>query len=158
MNLILWRHTEAEDLSPDVSNWREADMQRALTARGHKQAKASADWLRRHAPADIRVLSSPAVRAKETAQALRAELEFDSALAPDADVSQVLAALGWPYGRDVIAVGHQPWLGRLASLLLAGSELSWSVKKSGIWWLTSREREGGMGLVLRAVINPEQLL
>ncbi len=81
---------------------------------------------------------SPALRTRETAGALSSKVEVLPDLAPGADVSAILAAIDWPQGHeDTVVVGHQPWIGRLASLLLAGHEINWSVKKSGIWWLSS---------------------
>ncbi len=158
MNLILWRHAEAEELPAALGLSRNADLQRPLTRRGRKQADASASWLRAHLTGEVRVLCSPAVRTRETAAAFAADPQIVPELAPGADVSAVLAAIGWPQGiENTIVVGHQPWLGRLVSLLLAGSEIDWSVRKSGIWWLTSRTRESEAQTVLRAVINPEFL-
>ncbi|AOY93471.1 histidine phosphatase family protein [Cupriavidus sp. USMAA2-4] len=157
MNLILWRHAEAEEAAGPLGLTRNGDLQRALTRRGHQQAQACAKWLRAHAAPGIRVLCSPAVRARETAAALTPQPEIVRELVPGADVSTVLAAVGWPEGPDTIVVGHQPWLGRVASLLLAGSEMDWSVRKSGIWWLASRTRENEAQVVLRAVVNPEFL-
>lgn len=158
MHLILWRHAEAEELSPALSLTRAADMQRPLTRRGHKQAAASAAWLKAHAPADARIVCSPSVRTRETAAALGGDIEVLPELAPSADVSDVLAAIGWPEGAaTTIIIGHQPWLGRLASLLLGGHEMNWSVRKSGIWWISGRTRENEAQVVLRAVVNPEFL-
>ncbi|SDC08911.1 phosphohistidine phosphatase [Cupriavidus sp. YR651] len=158
MNLILWRHAEAEDLPAALSLSRSADLQRPLTRRGRKQAEASAAWLRAHLPADRRVICSPALRTRETAAALTGEPEIMPDLAPGADASTVLAAIDWPQGHDnTVVVGHQPWIGLIASLLLAGQEMNWSVKKSGIWWLSGRTRESEAQVVLRAVINPDLL-
>ncbi len=148
MNLILWRHAEAED-SLD-------DMQRALTKRGRKQAEMGAQWLRSHAPQDLRVLVSPAVRARQTADALKLDYEVEPDLAPDAAPAHVLAASGWPFApRTILIVGHQPTLGRVASTLLAGEDLPWTVKKGGIWWLARRQRQEDFQVTLRAVVNPE---
>ncbi|WP_455282979.1 SixA phosphatase family protein [Cupriavidus necator] len=158
MNLILWRHAEAEALPDALSMSRHADLQRPLTRRGRKQADASAKWLRAHLPADTRVLCSPALRTRETATALTGAPEIVEALGPGADVSAVLAAVEWPERPEhVVVVGHQPWIGRVASLLLAGTEMDWSVRKGGVWWLTGRTRESEAQTVLRAVINPEFL-
>ena len=158
MNLILWRHAEAEELPDPLSLSRNADLLRPLTRRGRKQADSSAAWLRAHLPADTRIICSPALRTRETAAALSSHPEVMADLAPGADVSAVLAAVGWPQGdENIVVVGHQPWIGRLVSLLLAGTEMDWSVRKSGIWWLTSRTRESEAQTVLRAVINPEFL-
>jgi phosphohistidine phosphatase len=54
-----------------------------------------------------------------------------------------------------VVVGHQPTLGEVAALLQGGAEEEWSVKKGGIWWFSSREREGGLEVVLRAVLSPD---
>jgi len=157
MNLILWRHAEAEDASGPLGLTRNNDLQRSLTRRGRQQAQACAGWLRAHVAPGTRILCSPALRTRETAAALNPQPEVVRELVPGADVSAVLAAVGWPDGPDTIVVGHQPWLGRLASLLLAGSEMNWSVRKGGIWWLAGRTRESEAQVVLRAVINPELL-
>src|SRR5690606_24189168 len=99
-------------------------------------------------------------RTRETAEALGGKLELDERLAPDVDVADHLAALNWPEGpgarvKHVVLVGHQPTLGRLASLLLSGTEADWSIRKGSVWWLSTREREGRAQIVLRAVIGPE---
>ena len=57
----------------------------------------------------------------------------------------------------MVVVGHQPTLGRVASLLLAGHEADWSVRKGALWWLAAREREARDQVVLRAVIGPDQV-
>ena len=56
-----------------------------------------------------------------------------------------------------VVVGHQPDLGRVAAVLLAGAEAEWSVKKGGLWWLTHRERGGTSQVVVRAVLAPDLL-
>jgi phosphohistidine phosphatase len=154
MNLILWRHAEAEDAEPDLD--------RRLTGRGRKQAQRMAEWLVPRLPERFAVIASPAQRTRQTADALGCEYKVDRRLAPDADVAHALAAIEWPEGpRDaagtVVVVGHQPTLGRLASLLLAGQEMGWSVRKGAIWWLSTRDRDDRRQLVLRTVLSPEQL-
>ena len=113
MDLILWRHAEAEEGLPDLA--------RELTGRGRKQASRMADWLTPRLPPDVRILASPAVRTRQTAQALGREVEIDESLAPGASAEAVLAAAGWPDAvHPVLIVGHQPTLGRVAARLLAG--------------------------------------
>ena len=148
MDLILWRHAEAEDGGDDLA--------RRLTAKGQKQAERMGEWLDRHLPAAARVLVSPAVRAQQTAHALARKARTVDAIGPGASASEVLRAAGWPDAHDaVVVVGHQPTLGAVASLVLAGEEAGWSVKKGAIWWLSDRDRSGGRSVVLRAVIGPE---
>ena len=150
MDLLLWRHAEAED--------GEDDMKRRLTERGHKQAKAMAAWIRAHQPKDLRIIASPAVRTQQTVEALQLPFETNRKIGPDACVSELIAASGWPQGAgSVLIVGHQPSLGRLASLLLAGHETEWSIKKGALWWLSNRVRRSETQTVLRAVIPVELL-
>ena len=154
MNLILWRHAEAEDGLPDLD--------RKLTPRGRKQAQAMARWLVDRLPERYLVVSSPAKRARQTADALECVYRVDEALRPDVDVAHYLGACEWPTGPveaggTVVLVGHQPILGRVASLLLAGRELDWSVRKGAVWWLSARDREARQQTVLRTVFGPEQL-
>ena len=150
MDLILWRHAEAEDGLPDIS--------RELTGRGRKQASRMADWLNPRLPQDIRVLVSPAERARQTAQALGREFEEMPALAPGARADAVLAAAGWPDAASpVLVVGHQPTLGQVAMQLLAGQAGDLTMKKGGVWWFQGRERGGQLEVVLRAVVAPDWL-
>jgi phosphohistidine phosphatase len=148
MDLILWRHAEAEPGEPDLG--------RRLTAKGIQQAERVAQWLDHHLPATTRVLSSPADRAQQTAQALKRKFRVDAELAPGAPVAAVLAAAGWPDSREpVLVVGHQPTLGEVAAFLLTDHELSWSVRKGAVWWLSYRVRDGMASTVLKVVIGPD---
>lgn len=149
MNLLLWRHAEAEDGFPDAS--------RALTKRGRKQAQHMAAWLAQHLPEDADILASPAVRAQQTAEALGRPFQTSRQLDTGTDAAHVLAAAGWPDGnrRTVLIVGHQPTLGRVAALLLSGEEADWSIKKGAVWWLSSRVRDDETQVVLRAAIAPD---
>jgi len=148
MDLILWRHAEAEDGLPDL--------ERRLTPRGQKHAARIAEWLLQRLPAKFAVLASPARRAQDTAQALGAPFRTVTALAPGAAVRDILGAADWPGRKNaVVVVGHQPDLGRVAALLVSGTEASWSVKKGGLWWLSDRVRDEGAQVVVRAVVAPD---
>jgi len=148
MDLILWRHAEAEEGADDLA--------RRLTHRGQKQAKQMAEWLLPRLPKDLAILASPAVRTKQTAEALALPFKTDRKLAPQASVSDILAATGWPDARGaVLVVGHQPALGQLAALLLSGQEAPWTIKKGAIWWFSNRVRQGETQTVLRCALGPE---
>ncbi|MGE5472475.1 MAG: SixA phosphatase family protein [Bacteroidota bacterium] len=150
MDLLLWRHAEAED--------GEEDLKRRLTGRGEKQARLMASWIREHQPKDLRIIASPATRTQQTAEALQLPFETHRTIGPEACVSALIAASGWPNAPgSVLIVGHQPSLGRLASLLLAGHEAEWTIKKGALWWLSSRVRRSETQTVLRAVIPAEFL-
>jgi phosphohistidine phosphatase len=150
MELILWRHADAKDAAPG-----KPDAERSLTAKGIKQARRMADWLRKRLPADARVLASPARRAQQTAQAFNKHFETLREVGTTADAQSVLKAAGWPDGDGaVVVVGHQPTLGQTAALAVTGRTGDWSVKKGAIWWIESR---GHGETVVRAVIAPELL-
>lgn len=156
MNLILWRHADAEDGVPDE--------RRALTHKGHRQAARMAGWLRERLPDATTVLVSPAVRAQQTAAALaeadprlRSRLATEPGVGTAATPEGVLAAAGWPGGQEtVVVVGHQPTLGAVAARLLAGVRLEWSVRKGAIIWIEHRDR-AGHDVLLRAALSPDLL-
>ncbi len=150
MDLILWRHAEAKEPEGPV-----ADAERELTTRGKRHAEKIAEWLREQPLRNVVVISSPAKRALQTAQSLGLPVKVKTQLGVGACTADLLGAVGWPdYSGAVIVVGHQPVLGRLASLLLAGSEADWTIKKGGVWWFTNRVRQDETQTVLRAVHCP----
>ena len=150
MDLILWRHCEAEAGEPDLG--------RRLTSKGLKQAERMAEWLERHLPDTCRILVSPADRAQQTVTALPRKFKTVPELGPGASVSAVLAAASWPDSREpVLVIGHQPTLGMVVSFLLSGEEAYWSVRKGAVWWLSNRVRDSGAAVVLKTVIGPDFL-
>ena len=150
MDLLLWRHAEAEAGEPDLG--------RGLTAKGQKQAARVAEWLDRNVAGNCRILVSPADRAQQTAAALGRKFKTVAELAPGHTVSELLSAADWPNSREsVLLVGHQPTLGLAAALLIAGSEMSWSIRKGAVWWISRRARDGFEQTYLRAVANPDLL-
>jgi phosphohistidine phosphatase len=153
MDLILWRHPEAEEGGEAIP-----DHKRRLTARGEKQAKKVAQWLHQHLPRRRRILVSPTERTQQAAHALELPYELEPKVGPGATVADLLAAAHWPeQGGAVLIIGHQPSLGRLAALLLSGDQAEWPVKKGALWWLSGRVREAQSQTVLRTVINPDFL-
>jgi len=150
MDLILWRHAEAEDDADDL--------RRRLTSKGRKQAQRAAEWLLQRLPSRFALISSPAVRAHQTAQALGTPIKVEQSLAPGATPKSIIAAAGWPDNRGaVVIVGHQPDLGRAVAQLVAGGDGRWSIKKGAIWWLSNRVRDGDAQVVVRAVVSPDLL-
>src|SRR5882724_647819 len=105
MELILWRHADAEDGADDMA--------RRLTPKGEKQA--------------------PAVRAQQTAAALGTPIT-ERSFAPGASVTAIVKAAE-KYKGVVIVVGHQPDLGRAAAELVANARTEWSIEKGAVWWL-----------------------
>lgn len=150
MDLILWRHAEAEDGAPDL--------ERSLTPKGVKQAEKVAAFLRQHLPNDARILVSPAARTQQTVAALTDHFTLAPTIAPGASAQAVLQAARWPDADGtVLVVGHQPTLGEVAARLLDCDDHSLSMKKGALWWFSRREREGAPQVALRLVISPEFL-
>ena len=158
MDLILWRHADAEFASEG-----EDDLSRQLTAKGEKQALRMAAWLDRHLPEGVRILVSPARRTEQTAKALNRKYKLRDELVPDSSAEEVLALIKWdqdkgPQGKGpVLIVGHQPYLGEIAAKLLGMEEHSCAIRKGAVWWLRSRLREEYSEILLLNVINPDFL-
>ncbi|HYP70293.1 MAG TPA: histidine phosphatase family protein [Variovorax sp.] len=151
MDLIFWRHAEAED-------WTEGcdDMARSLTLRGEKQAKRMANWLDRQLPEGTRIICSPARRCEQTVLALGRKYKLRPELAPDTTPDALLSVAGWPQGKSVVLlVGHQPSLGQSIALLLGMQQDSCPVRKGALWWIRTRERDGDTQTVVVTVQSPE---
>jgi phosphohistidine phosphatase len=150
MELLLWRHADAEDGIPDSG--------RVLTKKGLKQAKQVAQWLKPRLPHDCLILASPAIRAQQTAAALDLPCTTEGRVGLQADAADVIAATNWPHHRGmVIVVGHQPTLGQVAAWLLSGNQADWTVKKGALWWFSASARWGDTQTMLRAVVSPDLL-
>lgn len=150
MNLILWRHAEAEDGANDLA--------RQLTAKGHRHAERMGAWLEARLPEKYKVICSRARRSQDTARALTDKFRVDANIDPGASYAAVLAAVNWPQANGtVVVVGHQPALGQVASMVLAGVPADWPMKKGAIFWVAYRERNETVETVLRATLSPDLL-
>lgn len=114
VRLVLVRHADAAPGSPDEL--------RALTPEGHEQARRLGDQLRSDGIAPDAVLSSPLLRARETAGDLGfGQPEPCDELAPGATAEDVRAAVAGR-GDTVVVVGHQPDCGQIAAALSGAPE------------------------------------
>jgi phosphohistidine phosphatase len=153
MDLVLWRHAEAQEWVPGCD-----DMARVLTPRGEKQATRMAGWLDRQLPESTRILVSPACRTEQTVKALGRKYKVMPELAPDCTVGQLLELVQWPIAKGcVLVVGHQPTLGQTVAQLIGLSAGECSVKKGAVWWLRNRERDALAQTVIATVQSPEML-
>ena len=156
MDLILWRHAEAEEQPGDARGG--SDLERSLTPRGEKQAARMAVWLDRQLPERARILVSPARRCEQTALALGRKYKIRAELGPDALSVQLLELVQWPVNKlPILVIGHQPVLGQTIAHLLGLQDNDCAVKKGAVWWLRTREREGGSQTVVVTVQSPEVL-
>ena len=153
MDLILWRHAEAQEPEGDMT-----DLDRTLTRRGDKQAARMAAWLDRQLPEGTRILASPAVRTVQTARALQRKFRPHDELLPGAAPEALLRVASGPDGKGpLLVVGHQPTLGETISRVLGLAEPECSVKKGAVWWLRSSERGSGLQTVVVTVQAAELL-
>lgn len=116
MQLYLVRHAEAAGGEPDEL--------RPLTAAGREQARSLGVRLREEGVRPDAILTSPLLRARETAELLARELgvvvQPDERLAPGATAAAIAEAAGrWD---TVVAVGHQPDCGLIAAALTGTPE------------------------------------
>lgn len=151
MDLILWRHAQAED-EPAHGG----DLARALTRRGEQQAARMARWLDAHLPRETRIVCSPARRCRQTADALERPYDIDEALAPGAFPDALLKAAGWPSAdHPVLLVGHQPTLGATIARLLLIAPGDCRVRKAAAWWLRAEPHGGALPASVVAVQAPD---
>ena len=133
MDLIMWRHAEAEDGTPDN--------ERELTAKGLKQARRMAKWLKLRMPEDTVILASPAQRTLQTVRALTADFKIVTEVGTSGSSESLLSAINWFKAKEnMLVVGHQPTLGETAeSLLVTGTMPGLSLVK----------RVSGLGSILK---------
>ncbi len=119
MQLYLVRHADATSGDPDEL--------RSLSDEGREQARRLGERLKVDGVVPDVVLTSPLLRARETAAALAratgSKTEADDRLAPGATPDDVQEAVAGR-GERVVVVGHQPDCGRVAATLTGGDEPS----------------------------------
>jgi phosphohistidine phosphatase len=143
MELFLWRHADALPGS--------ADFERELSPLGHEQARMVAEWFREHAPADLRILVSPAVRTRQTVAhfwKVENDLQLCPPLYENASPHEILSILGWPdMTAPTLIVGHQPQIGMLADHLLADTPHPDYFHKGALWRLRFEGKQNSAQLV-----------
>ena len=138
MNLYLIRHAIAVEESED-------DSQRPLTDKGRKKMRSIAKGLRAIGVEFDLILSSPYVRAADTAEILsdilkvKQEVQFSENLIPAGSPEALIAELNEKYTADSIAlVGHEPFLSALIGLLVADNpNADITLKKGGVCSLSA---------------------
>ena len=149
MQLFLWRHADAQPGMPDT--------ERPLSPEGLIEASLTAKWLDTILPVDSRILVSPALRTRQTADALGRRYETHESAAIGTSPKSLLSATNWPSSeKPVLIVSHQPLLGYLASLLLCGKKQEWHVEKSNVWWFETSGKSHEE-TILKAVFSPSLL-
>jgi phosphohistidine phosphatase len=166
MNLYLIRHAEAVDLEEGDAR---DDAERPLTAAGKAQCATLAAALQARGVVLNQLVSSPLLRARETAEAVLAgwpaptpEQLTCNGLAPGGKAKKVVRFLLGLSGENVALVGHQPDLGEFLGWLIGAKKAKIEIAKAGAalvrfdaspakgegaleWLVTSEWCEGGAG-------------
>ncbi len=142
MQLWLIRHTHAPPAGAD-----ENDAARKLSPQGRATAEELGRFFRRHGALSSAALCwhGPLVRARETAELLRAGGKFDGVLqetggiAPEDDPVEIAERLEKWTGGSLVLVGHEPHLGALGTLLVRGKvkPVQFELKKGAVLALES---------------------
>lgn len=161
MELILLRHGKSPSL---VEAGVRRDEDRPLAELGRQQAKDAGRALAAMDCAPVRILASPLLRARQTAErALKGldadiPLELFEPLASGADPEELAAAVAPRRERCLLLVGHQPDLGALASRLVFGSDSgAFSIKPGGMLLLETDDALSRGRSTLKWLLQPSQI-
>ena len=163
MMLYLMRHGLAVEAgTPGFKT----DADRALTHKGRRQLRKIARTMKEMELEIDLILSSPYVRARQTAEIvaatlkLKKQLKFSNALAVGGEAALLLRQLERlkPQPKSLLLVGHEPGLSRLMSILLTGnSRMNVDFKKSGLCKLEINQLRLGVCASLSWLLTPGQL-
>lgn len=142
MNLYIIRHAIAVD---EATAEYELDSERPLTDKGRRKMRQIAKGLCDIGVEFDLILSSPYVRARETAEILadvfktKKRIMISSNLVPMANPEHLIAEINENYVVDSIAVvGHEPYLSDLVALLIAeNGKINFTLKKGGVCYLSA---------------------
>jgi phosphohistidine phosphatase len=139
-HLTVLRHAKAEHIEEYPT-----DLERPLTPRGQKDARTIGEFLASAEPAIDWIVSSPAQRTRQTADAVTAALKFKRGIVwqeaiYEAEADTLLSVLAQvPVEMEhVVIIGHNPGMEELISGLTAGSptRLGISMPPAGIAQVT----------------------
>jgi len=164
MELYILRHSDAVNIGESGCA---SDRERFLSETGRLKMEEIAQSIKKMGIEFDLVLSSPYVRARQTAEILvkayhaEKKLRFSDFLASGESVEDLMAELDEKYSRleALVLVGHEPQLSRLISFLLSGHEdLGFEMKKGGLCKLSiERFKSKGACAVLDWLLPPRYL-
>ncbi len=159
MELYLIRHADAVPLGEGGVT---EDADRPLTPKGEDQAKKAGKGLERMGMRPDVVVTSPLLRARQTADLLvgalglpRPEIEVSEELAPDGKrrrLSRYIKDMG---KAKVVLIGHQPDLGTLAAWLIGSKKAQVEIAKAGVAHITCEAGPGKGKGILVELVKPE---
>lgn len=161
MNLYLIRHAIAEEESQSGE-----DSQRVLTGKGAKKMRAIAKGLRALGAEFDFILTSPYVRAEQTANILaevfkmKKKVAMSENLTPLGDPDLLFAEINEKYSVNSLAiVGHEPYLSALVSLLAAnGAPVEMTFKKGGVCYLAADDLRHARKATIEWLMTPGVLI
>jgi phosphohistidine phosphatase len=162
VDIYVIRHAEAHPLGEGGIS---ADEDRPLTEAGMARARQVGEGLQRRGVHLEMVLTSPLVRARQTAEQLLSrwpapapELRICEALAPGRKRRKLARALG-DLGREQVAVvGHEPALGEWIAWLLGSKKVQISLEKAGVACVHCDNQPGRGAGTLLWLVPPEWLV
>ncbi len=162
MKIYLIRHSNA--VEPGTPGY-EDDSLRPLTEKGRDKMKDIASALKELDVKPDLIVSSPYVRAQQTAEILakvlkyKQELAFSDALVPMGNADNIIGEINEKYSVDeLVLVGHEPCLSVLIGTLIAGNpELAINIKNGGVCCLSSDDLHTERKAVLEWVLTPKLL-
>jgi phosphohistidine phosphatase len=163
MNLYLLRHGIAAE--PEMAGFK-PDSERSLTAKGKNRLRIAARAMAELNLSFDLILSSPFRRAKQTAEIiakyfkLREKLAFSDDLTPAGNPRLLIQQLNHfrPEPKNILLVGHEPYLGQLIALLAGGNtSLEIDFKKGGLCKLEAEFLLYGRCAKLVWLLTPRQM-
>ncbi len=165
MILYIVRHAIAEQR--DSTSGEQQDSQRPLTDEGRRKFRQIARGLRDMGTRIDLILTSPYLRALDTARILQKKLELEAEklvimdnLSPLGNSDHLIQQIGKQYASlgSIALVGHEPGLSRLIAVLLSGDPtLPITLKKGGVCCLTVEHLEYGRCASLEWLLTPAML-
>lgn len=165
MNLYIVRHAIAEQRQDNSNNGQ--DSQRPLTDTGRKKMRKIARGLKQLGTEIDLILTSPYLRAADTARILQKKLDLKDDqvislddLAPGGNADALIKQINAKYGASgsIALVGHEPGLSRLIAVLISGDPtIPIILRKGGVCLLTAERLEYGRCATLQWLLAPAQL-
>jgi phosphohistidine phosphatase len=161
MNIFILRHGIAADRGTEAF---ERDSERPLTGKGKRQLRRSAEAMKRMKLRFDLILSSPYVRARQTAEIVAEELKskkrlkLSDTLKSENDPEAMIAEIARlkPTPKNVLLVGHEPYLSHLVSRLVSGNgNMAMDFKKGGLCKLEFEKLRDGGGARLVWLLTPK---
>jgi phosphohistidine phosphatase len=163
MNIFILRH----GIAVEPEDWNsKSDAERPLIPKGEQRLCEAAVAMEKMKISFDAIISSPYLRAKQTAEIiakhfkLQKELAFSDDLIPGGNPQALIRQLNnlKPAPENILLVGHEPHLSRLIALLSSGGTTATiEMKKGSLCKLETEELEFGHCATLKWLLTPRQM-